>query len=232
MKTEIDVSKSGLITAFEKLQMFPDPADIQKQADAIRGANPSLDDHALAKRVVRAAVGRSTGVGVVAGLPGAIPGIGIPAQLGVDLAIAGPEVYVILRNVLHMQYLVAGIFGHDLTSDERQTEALIVFGLQAGLVTPAVDAGVKIGSKIAVSQFNRRVSGAMLRKLNTKLGAQVFTKFGAKRGGVAIGRLIPFGVGMAIGGGANFLMTKAFGRHVLKLYGEIIPSELDLLVID
>ena len=42
-----------------------------------------------------------------------------------------------------------------------------------------------------------------LKKLNLKLGATVFTKYGTKRGGVALGRMLPFGVGAAIGGGAG-----------------------------
>ena len=57
------------------------------------------------------------------------------------------------------------------------------------------------------------------------------TKWGTKRGGVALGRMIPFGVGAAIGGGVNYLGTKSFGAGILKYYGEIKPSDGDLVII-
>lgn len=81
-----------------------------------------------------------------------------------------------------------------------------------------------MGTKIAVAQFNRHVSGGMLRRINIKLGTTVFTKYGTKRGGVALGRMLPFGVGATIGGSVNFVTTSSFGRWILSYYGQIQPG--------
>jgi hypothetical protein len=180
--------------------------------------------------VVRATTVRCTGIGIAAGLPATVPGIGTAAQAGVTASIAAGEFAVLLRNVASMQSTVAGIYGHDLKAPERLDEMLIVVGLQSGAVLPAREAGKRVGTKIAVKQFNRHVSGAMLKKLNLKLGGTVLTKYGTKRGGVALGRMLPFGVGAAIGGGVNFVMTESFGRVILRYYGEIEPGGEDLFV--
>jgi hypothetical protein len=44
----------------------------------------------------------------------------------------------------------------------------------------------------------------------------VLTKYGTKRGGVALGRMIPFGVGVAVGGGFNYLTMKAFKKATIR----------------
>ena len=79
-----------------------------------------------------------------------------------------------------------------------------------------------MGTKIAATYFNRHVSGAMLRKINTKLGTTVLT-YGTKRGGVALGRMLPFGVGATIGGSVNFITTRSFGHVILRYSGRSNP---------
>lgn len=216
--------KHGLVEVLERLQLLPDPLDVHRRVGEVKSEHPAESPETLARREVKATVARCTGVGVVAGLPGTIPGLGTFAQASATLGIAGGEAAILLRNVASLQYLVAGIYGHDLHAPERVDELLVVAGLQSGLVLPAREAGKRVGTKIAAAQFNRHVSGAMLRKINTKLGTTVVTKYGTKRGGVALGRMLPFGVGATIGGSVNFVMTRSFGRAILRYYGEILPG--------
>jgi hypothetical protein len=72
----------------------------------------------------------------------------------------------------------------------------------------------------------------MLRKINLKLGTTVFTKYGTKRGGIALGRMLPFGVGATIGGSVNLVMARSFGRAILRYYGQILPGGEMLFVPD
>jgi hypothetical protein len=224
LPVEPDPDKRGLIDILGRLQLLPDPEDVSRRVAKTRADNPSAAAATLARKEVNATVVRCTGVGVVAGLPATIPGLGTFAQACATLGITGGEAAILLRNVAQMQYTVAGLYGHDLTSPVRLDELLIVAGLQSGAVLPAREAGKRVGTKIAVSQFNRHVSGAMLNKINMKLGTTVVTKYGTKRGGVALGRMLPFGVGATIGGGVNFAMTKSFGRAILQYYGKIAPG--------
>jgi hypothetical protein len=197
---------------------------MHRRVEQLKAAHPAEAAATLAKREATATVVRCTGVGVVAGLPGAIPGLGTFAQACATLGIAGGEAAILLRNVAGLQYRVAGLYGHDLQAPERIDELLIIAGLQSGAILPAREAGKRVGTKIAVTQFNRHVSGELLREINIKLGATVLTKYGTKRGGVALGRMLPFGVGATIGGSVNFIMTRSFGHLILRYYGQIQPG--------
>lgn len=224
--------KHGLVEILARLQLLPDPHDTHRRVEELKAAHPAESAATLANREVMATVVRCTGVGVVAGLPGAIPGLGTIAQACAALGIASGEAAILVRSVAGLQYFVAGLYGHDLHAPERIDELLIVAGLQSGAVLPAREAGKRVGTKIAATQFNRHVSGAMLRKINTKLGTTVLTKYGTKRGGVALGRMLPLGVGATIGGSVNFITTRSFGHWILRYYGQIQPGGEMLFVPD
>jgi hypothetical protein len=221
-----------LVEILARLQLLPDPHDTHRRVEELKAKHPAESAATLADRAVTATVRRCTGIGVVAGLPGAIPGLGTLAQAGATLGIAGGEAAFLLRNVAGLQLFVAGLYGHDLHAPERIDELVIVAGLQSGAILPARDAGKRVGTKIALAQFDRHVSGAMLRKINTMLGATVVTKYGTKRGGIALGRMLPFGVGATIGGGVNFISIRSFGRWILRYYGQIQPGDEMFFVPD
>ena len=216
--------KRGLVEILGSLHLLPDPDAVELRVKQIRAGSSTMAVGALARKEVNATVLRCSGIGVVAGLPGAIPGLGTFAQACATLGTMGGEAGILLRNVAQLQYTVAGLYGHDLHAPERIDELLIVAGLQSGAILPAREAGKRVGTKIAATQFNRHVSGAALNKINTKLGTTVVTKYGTKRGGVALGRMVPFGVGATVGGGVNLVMTKSFGRWILHYYAEIQPG--------
>jgi hypothetical protein len=222
----------GFVEILARLQLLPDPSDTHRRVEELKAAHPAESVATLANREVRATVLRCSGIGVVAGLPGTIPGLGTFAQAGATVGIAAGEAAILLRNVAGLQYCVAGLYGHDLYAPERIDELLIVAGLQSGAILPAREAVNRVGTKIAVTQFNRHVSGALLRKINVKLGTTVLTKYGTKRGGVALGRMLPFGVGATIGGSVNFITTRGFGRWILRYYEQIQPGDEMLLVPD
>jgi hypothetical protein len=200
--------------------------------EGLKAAHPAESAATLANREVMATVLRCTGVGVVVGLPGAIPGLETFAQACATLGIASGEAAIQLRNVAGLQYFVAGLYGHDLHAPERIDELQIVAGLQSGAVLRAREAGKRVGTKIAVTQFNRHVSGAMLGRINTKLGTTALTNYGIKRGGVALARMVPLGVGATIGGSVDFITTRSFGHWILRYYGQIQPGGEMLFVPD
>ena len=52
------------------------------------------------------------------------------------------------------------------------------------------------------------------------MGGRIVVKFGTKQGAVRLGRLVPFGVGAAIGGGGNLLLVRAVGRHAKDFFDD------------
>ena len=223
--------KSTLIQVLEKAKVMPDPGEIEQRVRVLRARQPSAEPKALSTTVVSGTTKRMTGLGVVAALPGVVPGLGTGAQVAVTGTTAGGELWVILRNLTAMQLTVAGLYGHDIRHPDRRDELVIVWGLETGVVIPAAEAGKRIGTKIAVKQFNQHVSGALLRKINQQLGTTVVTKWGTKRGGVALGKLIPLGVGTTISGGMNYLAAKSFGRALMRYYDDLLPSDGEVVVV-
>ena len=60
----------------------------------------------------------------------------------------------------------------------------------------------------------------------------MLTKFGTKRGGVAVGRLIPFGIGALVGGGMNYTTAAGFTASVLHYYSTLLPNNEEVVVCD
>jgi hypothetical protein len=142
------------------------------------------------------------------------------------------ETWLIMRNLAAMQLMVAGILGYDVSEPERKEELIIVWGVETGAIVPAKEAIKRVGTKVAIKQFDKRVSGAVFTRINQKLGTTVFTKWGTKRGGIALGRLIPIGVGTAVGGGMNYLAARSFGAACLKYYCEMLPNNEDVVILE
>lgn len=227
-----DGESGSLIRAFETAKVFPSPSEIEKRVGVLKAEAPELDSRELARRTVRKATARLTGVGVVAALPGAVPGFGTAVQVAVTGTTISGEAWAILRNLTAMQLTVAALYGHDIRDEARRDELVIVWGLETGAIIPAREAGKRVGAKIAVSQFNRRVSGAVLSRINRKLGTTVLTKWGTKRGGVALGRLIPFGVGTTIGGAVNYATARSFGVALMRYYDDLGPGDEEVMVVE
>ena len=52
-----------------------------------------------------------------------------------------------------------------------------------------------------------------LRRINAALVAQVLRKWGARRGAATLGKLLPFGIGAAVGGSANYLLLRELSKQ-------------------
>jgi|SRR5215212_9942399 len=224
--------QSGLINMFETLAVFPNPKDIDEAVKKLKVKHSSTSGPDLARKIVNSATWKLTGVGVVASLPSAIPGLGTAVQIGITTTSITGETWLILRNLTAMQLMVAGILGYDVSEPERKEELIIVWGIETGAVVPAKEAMKRVGTKVALKQFDKRVSGAALNRINQKLGTTVLTKEGTKRGGIALGRLIPIGIGTLVGGGMNYLAARSFGAACLKYYCEMLPNHEAVVIME
>ncbi len=224
--------QSGLLNRFETLGVFPNPEDIDEVVKKLRAKHSSTSGPDLARKIVSSATWRLTGIGVVASLPSAIPGLGTAVQIGVTATSITGETWLLLRNLTAMQLMVAGILDHDVFEPERKEELIIVWGIETGAIVPAKEAIKRVGTKVAIKQFDKRITGAALTRINQKLGTTVLTKWGTKRGAIALGRLIPIGVGTAVGGGVNYLTARSFGVACLKYYCEMLPFNEDVVILE
>jgi len=64
-----------------------------------------------------------------------------------------------------------------------------------------------------------------IRRINRVLGTHFITKYGTKRGIIVLGRAAPFGLGVAIGGGGNFLMARGVIKATRKAFDNAFAYE-------
>ena len=192
-----DLQSSNLIRTLAAAKVLPDPTVIAERVENIKRSNPTTEPEVLAKRVVISTTRRLAGIGAAASLPSVIPGPGTGAQIALTGSNITAETWAVLRELSAMQLTVAGLYGHSVHGLERRDELLLVWGIETGAIVPFTETTKLVGEKVAVAQLKRHLSGAMLKRLNARLGRQIFTKFGTKRGSIALGRVAPFGVGVA-----------------------------------
>jgi hypothetical protein len=64
-----------------------------------------------------------------------------------------------------------------------------------------------------------KVPTATLLKINKVLGKNFVTKYGTKHGIIVLSRVVPFGIGAAIGGGANATVAALAVRAARRAFG-------------
>lgn len=217
----MDQQTGDVVQYLENLFVFPDPKAVEEYYEELRGRKPNGTKEEIWGMACNSAKAVVTGQGIVSSLPGAIPGLGTAAQLAVTATTITGETYILLRKMAYLQLLSAKINGHDVYHSDRKDELMVVLGVMTGAVIPAKEAAKRLGTKFAQVQAARKISGKTLQEINKRVGFTLLTKMGTKRGGLALGRLIPLGVGAVIGGAANFATINSFVNACHRFYTSI-----------
>lgn len=203
-------SSSFLLKAIDRLA--PDPEKVSAWVESLRAKNEGITNDGLARYVTRHVRRVFTGQGAALALPGAIPGLGTMVQLGTEVGMASTDVALMLR---HQTYLVFAI-GHCYGITDRDIliqDTLLCIGLWTNALSLTRGGEIRMGDEVVDANFHRHFPARVLQLLNKKVGTAIITKYGTKRGGVAIGKLIPFGVGVAVGGGFNYVTMTRFSSR-------------------
>jgi hypothetical protein len=213
------VSDQGLLTAIVTKaigELQPNTSDVARHIADLRRAHPNLSKDALASRWANKICWRYASSGAATALPGSIPGLGTSAQVALEAgAISGDLVYM-LRCMAGLTIGVGLIYERDVEASFNQ-DFVRVLGLWCGVLTLGKEATVRLISKVAIAQF-QRVPAEIFKRINQRVGVTIVTKYGVKRGGVAVGRLIPLGVGVVVGGGFNLATMKGFKKAAVAYY--------------
>lgn len=203
-----------VLKAIETLQ--PDHDDIARHILDLKSAHPNLSNHDLAEKWADRICWRYASEGAATALPGAIPGLGTAAQIGVEAGAISADLAYMLRCMAGMTIGVGKIYGRD-TSLSFNQDFIRVLGVWCGVLSLGKEATVRVATKVAIAQF-KKVPAEIFKRINAKVGTTIVAKYGVKRGGIAIGRLIPFGVGALVGGGFNLATMKGFKASALNYY--------------
>ncbi len=168
-----------------------------------------------------------TAVGAAAGATAAAPGVGTSIAVGTLAA----EIGLVALKTADMVMAIGAAYGHvDADPDERRAWVLAVlaFGDDAAdeFATLARDMGLRVTDGRALDIASDAIVGGggqvatidALRRINAALVAQVLKKWGARRGAATVGKLLPFGIGAAVGGSANFLMIREFAKQADRFF--------------
>jgi hypothetical protein len=198
-------------------RLAPDPEKVKDWIHELRKENPELSNDQLADYASDKIVWTYTSQGAALALPGAVPGLGTIVQVSTEIGTVSADIALMVRNQSYLIFATAACFG----LKGRETliqDTLICMGLWTNALQVTKSGAIKFGTKIVEANFKKHFPAAILKAINKKVGTTVLTKYGTKRGGVALGKLIPFGVGVVVGGGFNYLTMKAFKSHALRYY--------------
>jgi hypothetical protein len=195
----------------------PSFESVQTEIQELRKSYPSKNKLELAELYGNRLRRKYTSVGVVSALPSAIPAIGTAVQVGVEVGTVSGDLALMLRWMAANCYGIALIYDKDISS-EFNNEFIRILGLWCGAIQVAKKGTAFVATKVAVVHFNKAVTGKVIQQINKKVGTTIFTKYGTKRGGIALGRLIPFGVGAIVGGTFNYFTMNGFKKSAIEYF--------------
>ena len=172
-----------------------------------------------------------TAMGAASGAVAATPGLGTSAAASALIADLG---WFAMRST-DLVMTIGAVYGYtDSTVDERRAWVLSVlaFGEEAadrfvGLLDEV--GGSKDNALVAVGgeQLTARLAGLAggdaatldaLKRINTSLATTVISRYGSRRSVLAVGKLLPFGVGAAFGATANYGLIRVVGTQSQRFF--------------
>jgi hypothetical protein len=199
---------------------------IREKVQKLRAIHPQYTSDQLARELIRSTRRRVAATGALSGAAAVAPGFGTVLALG---TITTQAVYALEQEV-ELVLGIAMLYGHELRgSDERVLEALVVVGITSGAVKLREDVLVAGGERLAVSLF-RRLPGMILERGGGHVITRILGRVAISGAGRIASRVIPLGVGVAVGAGFDWVTVTGLGRAAMKYYGPGGPGARPLLL--
>ena len=204
-----------LLNAVKKFAMAPEETQrvVSVMKANVRKAHPSYSEKQVRKAVARSLVDKycwfATVSGGSTGLAGVIPG---PHAVALAVGGASADVALTMKLQVDMCMCLAAVYGYDVTTVDAQNLALLIAS-GASLESAGAEMAVKIGSRAGVQLVHQCLKGTALQIIK-----EFFKKIGIGFTRKALEKMIPFGVGVAVGAGANYFLTKYVGKQALKWF--------------
>lgn len=155
-------------------------------------------------------------VGTASGLPGVIPGLGTAVSI---VGGATADSLVCMKLQVDMCMCLAAAFNYDINSEDGKHLAFLI-AATGSAQRAGVKVGAQVGSKAGVRMIRQYLKGAALQAVK-----QAFRRVGVTFTRKAVERAIPFGIGAAIGGAANYGLTRYVGRQAKQWFIIDLTSE-------
>ena len=175
---------------------------VRRNIARARQRNPDATPAQVIRTLERMYVSAVAGTGAAVGATAAAPAVGT----GIALALSAGEFFSSLE--LSTLFVLSLAEVHEIPLDEIERRRTLVMGILLGESgsTTIGKAAERTGQHWA-RQLVSKVPTSTLKQINKVLGTNFVTKYGTKQGIIVLGRVVPFGIGAAIGGGANATMA-------------------------
>jgi hypothetical protein len=170
---------------------------------------PDLEPDLFLAHLVRRRAKLSAAVGAITAAPAVLPGAGTVVAIGSSLADSGAMLY---SEVALIVELCAAVGRPVDDPDVLTVDVLVVLARDAGVAVP--DALLREAQRGAAHPD--AIPRATLGDLNRELGGRVVKRIARRRVRTLLGRELPFGVGVALGGVANYRSMHSLGRTAIK----------------
>lgn len=137
---------------------------------------------------------------------------------GLALALSAGEAVGFMGVTALYVLSLAEVHGIPVQDIERRRTLLMAVMLGEGGAKSVEQVGERTGQHWA-RQVVKSIPQARINAVNKVLGKNFVTKYGTKQGIVVLGRVIPFGIGAAIGGAANAVLSQGVIKAADKAFG-------------
>lgn len=162
-------------------------------------------------------------LGAAAGGTAAIPAVGTMTALGATTA----EIAAFTFRSTELILAIGAVHGH-VHGGHEQRKAWVLSVLAFGEHAAAgyQEAAGTLGGGVVTQA--RSASNHWFQRVNGYLGRKILARWGARKGAVWLGHLLPFGIGAAVGGTTNLVMARAIARHADRFF-RTLPTGLAAL---
>ncbi|MEC3979522.1 hypothetical protein [Amycolatopsis sp. H20-H5] len=188
---------------------------VRKNIARARQRNPEATPAEVVRTLERMYVSALASTGAAVGATAAAPAVGT----GIALALSAGEFFSSLE--LSTLFVLSLAEVHGVQLDEIERRRTLVMGIllgQSGSETIIGKVAERTGQHWG-RQLVGKVPTATLRQINKVLGRNFITRYGTRQGIIVLGRVVPFGIGAAIGGGANATVAALAVRAARRAFG-------------
>lgn len=172
----------------------------------LRSSNPDETPTQIIRRLNADYRAFTVGAGASVGGAAIIPGVGT----GTAIALSGAEFFTFLEASILYALARSEISG--IATEDIERRRLLVMAILLG--NGGEEAIAKVAGRIAPhwgGQVVKAIPMETILAINKVLGRNFVTKYGTRQGIIVLGKWIPFGIGVLIGGATNGL----FGQLVI-----------------
>lgn len=202
-----------LVSVLDNGSRLQAPA-VAKYVEWVRRSHPGESPAEIVERMEKMFLLAVTGSGSAVGATAAIPGVGTVASI----AAVGAESAFFLEAAALLTLAVASVHGIS-AADHQQRRALVLSVALGESGMEIVQKATGVTAKNWATAITSRIPGPTMKGMNSTLVRKFITKYAARRSALILGKLVPAGIGAAIGGAGNRAIGKGVVKNLREAFG-------------